>query len=121
MGRRTAAKNFLKKVFGESLYREFRDAYRNARYGEYKRNGRVTGDLNHEARLAMYDEAEGILASEAAAVFLWHVKTYQLRKPWLKGFREDRWGNFPNYRNANTYYDLYIGQEAVDSGRRIDY
>ena len=49
MGLRTAAKNFLKKVFGESLYREFRDAYRSARYGEYKRKGRVTGDLNHEA------------------------------------------------------------------------
>ena len=81
----------------------------------------AAGELNPEARMAMYDEAEGILASEAAAVFLWHVKAYQLRKPWLKGFREDRWGNFPNYRNANTYFDLYIGKEAVDSDRRIDY
>ena len=48
MGLRTAVRNLLKKVFGESLYREFRDAYRSARYGEYKRKGRVTGDLNHE-------------------------------------------------------------------------
>ena len=81
----------------------------------------AAGELNNEARMAMYDEAEGILASEAAAVFLWHVKAYQLRKPWLKGFKEDRWGNFPNYRNANSYYDIYIGKEAVNSDRRIDY
>ena len=46
MGLRTAAKNFLKKVFGDALYREFRDAYRNVRYGDDKREGRVTGDLN---------------------------------------------------------------------------
>ena len=81
----------------------------------------AAGELNSEARMAMYDEAERILASEAGAVFLWHVKAYQLRKPWLKGFREDRWGNFPNYRNANTYFDIYIGREAVGSDRRIDY
>ena len=81
----------------------------------------AAGELDPEARMAMYDEAEGILASEAGAVFLWHVKAYQLRKPWLKGFKEDRWGNFPNYRNAGTYYDLYIGREAVESDRRIKY
>ena len=46
MGLRTAVRNLLKKVFGDSLYREFRDAYRNVRYGDDKREGRVTGDLN---------------------------------------------------------------------------
>ena len=49
MGLRTAAKNFLKKVFGDALYREFRDAYRNVRYGDDKRKDRVTSDLSHEA------------------------------------------------------------------------
>ena len=46
MGLRTAVRNLLKKVFGESLYRGFRDAYRNARYGDDNREGRVTGDLS---------------------------------------------------------------------------
>ncbi|QNI60979.1 hypothetical protein SynTAK9802_00683 [Synechococcus sp. TAK9802] len=46
MGLRTAVRNLLKKVFGDSVYREFRDAYRNVLYGDDKREGRVTGDLN---------------------------------------------------------------------------
>lgn len=82
---------------------------------------RAAGEMNPQARMAMYDEAERILSSEAAAVFLWHVKAHQLRKPWLKGFKQDRWGTFPNYRNGNAYYDIYIGREALDSSRRIDY
>ena len=46
MGLRTAVRNFLKKVFGESLYRRFRDTYRNASHGDDLREGRITGDLN---------------------------------------------------------------------------
>ena len=34
MGLRTAVRNLLKKVFGDSLYREFGDAYRNVLYGD---------------------------------------------------------------------------------------
>ena len=49
MGLRTTALNLLKKVFGDSFYREFRDAYRNVRYRDDKREGRVTGDLSHQA------------------------------------------------------------------------
>ena len=81
----------------------------------------AAGELNPTNRMAMYDEAEKILASEVAAVFLWHVKAHQLRKPWLKGFKQDQWGNFPNYRNGNAYYDIYIGGEAIHSDRRINY
>ncbi len=81
----------------------------------------AAGELNHDARMAMYDEAERLLASEAAAVFLWHVNAQQLRKSWIKGIKADKWGNYPNYRNGSAYYDIYIGKEAVNSGRRIDY
>ena len=49
MGLRTTALNLLKKIFGDSSYREFRDAYRNIRYRDDKREGRVTGDLSHQA------------------------------------------------------------------------
>lgn len=78
---------------------------------------RAAGEMDHEKRMRLYDEAERILASEAPAVFLWHVKVYQLRKPWVKGFKQDKWGNYPNYRNGNAYYDLYIGKEVLGSGR----
>ena len=81
----------------------------------------AAGEMNHEKRMQMYDESERILASDIGAVFLWHVKTHQLRKPWLKGFKQDKWGNYPNYRNGHVYYDIYIGKEAVHSKRRISY
>jgi len=82
---------------------------------------RAAGEMDREKRMQLYDEAERILATDVGGVFLWHVKTYQLRKPWLKGFREDKWGNYPNYRNGHAYYDIYIGKEAVGSGRQTDY
>ena len=82
---------------------------------------RAAGEMNPEKRMAMYDEAERILATDVGGIFLWHMKTYQLRKPWLKGFRIDKWGNYPNYRNGHAYYDLYIGKEAVGSGRKTVY
>ena len=49
MGLRITALHLLKKVFGDSLYRKFRDVYRNIRYRDDKREGRVTGDLSHQA------------------------------------------------------------------------
>ena len=42
-------RSLLKKIFGDSLYRQCRDAYRSVRYGDEKREGRFTGDLNHKA------------------------------------------------------------------------
>ncbi|MBT5874540.1 MAG: peptide ABC transporter substrate-binding protein, partial [Candidatus Latescibacteria bacterium] len=77
----------------------------------------AAGEMNPVRRMAMYDEAEGILASEVGAVFLWHVVTSQLRKPWVKGIPTDKWGNSPNYRNGHAYYDIYIGEETVGTNR----
>ena len=46
----TAARNVLKKVFGESFYRQLRDVYRSSRYANKgRREGRFTGDLTYEA------------------------------------------------------------------------
>ena len=77
--------------------------------------------MDREKRMQLYDEAERILATDVGGIFLWHIKTYQLRKPWLKGFQADKWGNYPNYRNGHAYYDIYIGKEAVGSGRQTAY
>ena len=77
----------------------------------------AAGEMNQKKRMQMYDDAEGILTGDVGAVFLWHVITSQLRKPWIKGFKADKWGNFPNYRNGHAYYDLYIGKEVLGSGR----
>lgn len=81
----------------------------------------AAGEMDRVKRMALYDEAERILASDVGGIFLWHIKTFQLRKPWLKGFTADKWGNYPNYRNGHAYYDMYIGKEAVGSGRQTTY
>ena len=82
---------------------------------------RAAGELNRDTRMQLYDEAERILASDVGGVFLWHVNTFELRKPWLKGFKSDKWGSYPNYRNGRAYYDMYIGKEVVDSNRQEAY
>lgn len=92
-----------------------RHDWQNARFD--KLIDSAAGEMNPARRMAMYDEAEGILASDVGAVFLWHVVTSQLRKPWVKGIPEDKWGNRPNYRNGHAYYDIYIGEETVGTGR----
>jgi oligopeptide transport system substrate-binding protein len=81
----------------------------------------AAGELDRVKRMALYDEAERILATDVGGIFLWHIKTFQLRKPWLKGFTADNWGNSPNYRAGLSYYNMYIGKEAVGSGRQTDY
>lgn len=47
MGLRTATKNFPRKGYNESLYRESKNACPNSCCGEYKSKGRRTRDLNH--------------------------------------------------------------------------
>ena len=50
MSLRTATRNVLKKVFGESFYRQLRDVYWSRRHGDKgRREGRVTGDLTYES------------------------------------------------------------------------
>ncbi len=50
MSLRTAARNVLKKVFGESFFRQLRDVYWSGRHGDKgRREGRLIGDLTYEA------------------------------------------------------------------------
>ena len=50
MSLRTATRNVLKKVFGESFYRQLRDVYWSRRHRDKgRREGRFTGDLTYES------------------------------------------------------------------------
>ncbi|MBI4552078.1 MAG: peptide ABC transporter substrate-binding protein [Candidatus Latescibacteria bacterium] len=70
-----------------------------------------TGELDREKRFGYYDEAEHILVSDVGGAFLWHGLAFELRKPWVKGLKQDRWGNYPFRGNNTTYCDLYIGND----------
>ncbi|MBI4552455.1 MAG: peptide ABC transporter substrate-binding protein [Candidatus Latescibacteria bacterium] len=73
----------------------------------------AAGELDPQKRPRLYDEAERILAADVGAAFLWHTRVYELRKPWVKGLKPDRWGNYPFRANVSTaYYELYIGNEV---------
>jgi oligopeptide transport system substrate-binding protein len=82
---------------------------------------RAAGEMNSVKRMAMYDEAERLLAEDAGAVFLWHEKSYSLRKPWVKGVKQDQFGSYPFYKNNTSYSDIYIGKEAGTAQRKLDY
>ncbi|MBM3265883.1 MAG: hypothetical protein FJY97_21020, partial [candidate division Zixibacteria bacterium] len=70
------------------------------------------GELDPEKRTQHYEEAERLLAADVGAVFLWHTKVFELRKPRIKGLQLDRWGNRPFRANVSTsFYELYIGEE----------
>jgi len=71
---------------------------------------RARGHTDREKRYEWYDEAESILASDVGGAFLWHDQGFQLRKPWLKGLKKDRWGFHPFWENNTVYSDMYIGK-----------
>jgi oligopeptide transport system substrate-binding protein len=69
------------------------------------------GETNREKRFQLYDEAEGLLASDVGGAFLWHGQGFQLRKPWLKGLRQDGAGFYPFWENNTVYSAMYISEE----------
>jgi len=71
---------------------------------------RAARELDQEKRMQMYDDAERILAEDVGGVFLFHNLSIELRKPWLKGIKRDRWGNYPLTVQNTTFMDLYIGR-----------
>lgn len=72
-------------------------------------------ELDTARRMALYDRAERLLAEEAGGIFLYHRYAFDLRKPWLKGIRQDRSGYFPYLEhNTNVWYNLYIGKEILN-------
>ena len=86
-----------------------RHDWSNARFDDLIDKAR--GETDQAYRFRLYDEAEGILAGEVGGAFLWHGQGFQLRKPWLKGLKEDRHGFYPFWENNNVYSEMYIGGE----------
>ncbi|MDP7237558.1 MAG: hypothetical protein QGI34_12580, partial [Candidatus Latescibacteria bacterium] len=63
-----------------------------------------------DERYPLYAQAERILAEEAAAVFLFHPIVTELRKPYIRGIKQDRDGRYAPLVSIQTvnFTDLYI-------------
>ena len=75
---------------------------------EWEEAGELPRELHRSAARA------GLLgigfAEDVGGVFLFHTLSIELRKPWLKGIKKDRWGNYPLTVQNTTFMDLYIGR-----------
>ena len=65
-------------------------------------------EMNPEKRMQMYADAQHILVEDVGGVFLFFNKEASLRKPWLKGFKQNKIGEYP-FRNL---FDIYIGNNV---------
>ena len=65
-------------------------------------------EFNNEKRVAIYQDADEILAKEAAGVFLYNMVNATLSKPWVKGIEENRYGDRRWSGFAPAFSSLYI-------------
>ena len=70
-------------------------------------------EMETDERYATYAKAEAILAEEAAAIFLFHPVITELRKPNIRGIKQDRDGRFVPLVSIQTvnFTDLYISED----------
>tara|TARA_B100000029_G_scaffold516813_1_gene634856 strand:- start:32294 stop:34027 length:1734 start_codon:yes stop_codon:yes gene_type:complete len=78
----------------------------------------AAGEFNNEKRVAIYQDAEEILAKEVAGVFLYNMVNATLSKPWVKGIEENRYGDRRWSGFAPAFSSLYIGETSELNSRR---
>jgi ABC-type oligopeptide transport system substrate-binding subunit len=67
-------------------------------------------ELDQTRRMQMYRDAERILVEDVAGVFLFHNLTVDLRKPWLKGLKVNKYG-YPFFTWIGMVHtNMYIGK-----------
>ncbi len=66
-------------------------------------------EMQPEKRMQHYADAQKILTEDVGGVFLFYQKEASLRKPWFKGFRQNKISEFP----FRSYMDIYIGNERA--------
>ena len=63
-------------------------------------------------RMAYYEEAEKVLVEDVGGVFVYHTHWVELRKPWLKGYTKNKFGNDMFWSNRTKLMDFYIGNNV---------
>lgn len=69
-------------------------------------------------RVRMYQDAEEILAREAAGVFLYNMVNASLSKPWVKGIDMNKYGDRRWQGVAPSFASLYVGRHPDVGGRK---
>ena len=75
-------------------------------------------EFDNKKRVAMYQDAEEILAEEAAGVFLHNMVNATLSKPWVKGIEANKYGDRRWSGFAPAFSTLYIGETGENETRR---
>ena len=71
---------------------------------------KAAGEMNPARRSDLYDQAQEILSGNVGAVFLYYAKMASLRKPWIKGIKQSKSGDYPYWGNNTSHMDMYIGR-----------
>jgi oligopeptide transport system substrate-binding protein len=69
---------------------------------------RAARSMDTDERLQLYDEAQRLLVDDVGGVFLYYSNAAELRKPWLKGVPETKYGTYP----FPYLTEVYIGDGA---------
>jgi ABC-type transport system substrate-binding protein len=77
-------------------------------------------EFDEARRVAMYQEAEEILAREAAGVFLFNLVNAGLNKPWVRGIEMNKYGDRRWSGLTPSYAALYIGQHEALKQRAVN-
>jgi hypothetical protein len=49
------------------------------------------------------------LSEDVGAVFLYYARIASLRKPWVKGIKQSKTGDYPYWGNNTSHMEMYIG------------
>ena len=69
----------------------------------------AAGEMNPTKRFERYDQAQQILSEDVGAVFLYYARIASLRKPWVKGIKQSKTGDYPYWGNNTSHMEMYIG------------
>jgi len=79
--------------------------YSNAEVDRLLEEARVEADVNR--RISLYQQAEEIIVEDAAAMFLFHYKTYEVVKPYVKGYVLSPVSTYPVFRYLSIDQDYW--------------
>jgi len=67
-----------------------------------------------DQRIKMFQDAEKILVTDCAAVFVYHGKAIEMHKPWIKGdaLEPDKLGNRSLHFGSPVYSQLYVTKDV---------
>jgi ABC-type oligopeptide transport system substrate-binding subunit len=86
-----------------------RQAWSNAQFDKIVSD--AAGELDEKKRMAMYAEADKLIAQDGAAIFVYYIQGFTLLKPAVKGWPLNKDGFFPGTMFREHYRNAYIAKK----------